>query len=424
MTTALLERPNGSARSVSDLEIMPPHDPRFLALTAWDSLGGGTAPVRQEGIMTGGDLVTATADGTDLNALWNEFALTTEIYNEEMDRLIELLTFNVEVPVEPVVQIGEVTFEEASELGVPRGAGLPIDVFQMGYDLRHYDKRNAYTWMFLADADARQVEAIHNAILWAHKRLVFRKVMEAIFDNRVRRANIRNQAYNVYPLYNGTDGVAPPPFANNVFDGTHTHYVRSGNAALDPGDLDTLYMLLAEHGYSAEGGTEFLLLVNKAEADVIRTFRRGVMTNGVTATYDFIQSPGQPAVVLPNAEGLLGEQPGDVFRGIPIIGKYGHLHIAENTYIPAGYLALIGSGGRFDLRNPVGLRAHQNPSMQGLRIIPGNYQRYPLIDAFYAWSGGTGIRQRGGAAVMQLGALPHSNYVIPPQFRKGGGFLV
>lgn len=421
MSTALLERPNGSARSVHDLEIAPPMDPRLLALASWDGLFGGTAPVQQEGILTGGDLVTATADGTDLNSLWNEFALSTQIYNEAMDRLIELLTFPVQVPVEPVVQIGEVSFEEASELGVPKGAGLPIDVFQMGYDLRHYDKRNAYTWMFLADADARQVEAIHSAILWAHKRLVFRKVMEAIFDNRVRRANIRNQAYNVYPLYNGTDGVAPPPFKSNTFDGTHSHYVVSGGSALDPGDMETLYNKLAEHGYSAEAGTKFLVLMNKAEVDVVRTFRRGVTTNGVAATYDFIQAASQPAVILPNAEGLLGSQPPDTFAGIPLVGSYGHLYIAEEDYIPAGYIVIVGTGGRFNLANPVGLRSHQNPGMQGLRIIPGNYQHYPLIDAFYAWSGGTGIRQRGGAAVMQIKAS--GSYVIPAQYKKGGGFL-
>lgn len=397
---------------------------REKALLAWP-IFGGTQPVRQEGIVTQGDLVSATADGTDLNALWNEFAESTAIYNEAMDRLIEIMTYPVTVPVEPVVQIGEVTFEEASEIGVPRGAGLPIEVFQMGYDLRHYDKRNAYTWQFLADADARQVGAIHDAILWAHKRLVFRKVMEALFDNRLRRANIRNNPYNVYPLYNGVDGVAPPRFKNTTFDITHTHYVRSGNTAFDSGDLETLYLLLAEHGYSQEAGTQFLVLMNKAEADVARTFRRGVVNNNsVTATYDFIPAPAQPAMILPNAEGLLGNQPADSFRGVPIFGSYGFLQLAEEDYVPAGYLVVLGSGGRFALNNPVGLRTHQNPSMQGLRIIAGNYQRYPLVDGFYAWSGGTGIRQRGGAAVMMLGALPNSGYVIPAQYKKGGGFLV
>ena len=363
---------------------------------------GGTAPVRQEGILTQGDLVTVTSDGIDLNALWGSFAESISIYNEVMDDLIALLTYPVDVPVEPVVQIGETTFEEATELGVPRGAGLPIEVFQMGYDLRHYDKRNAFSWMFLADADARQVEAIHEAVLWADKRLVFRKIMEALFDNRTRRANIRNQAYNVYPLYNG-EGVAPPRFKNNTFDETHSHYMISNNSVVDSSDLEDLMEQIAEHGYSPQAGTSFLMLANKSETDAIRQFRRGVINNnGVTAGYDFIPAPTQPAMILPNAEGLLGYQPAPMFGNMAVIGSYGFWNIVEEDYIPSGYLLGIGYGGRFALSNPVGLRQHSNPAMQGLRIIAGNYQRYPLIGGFYARSFGSGIRQRGGAAIMQI----------------------
>lgn len=65
---------------------------------------GGTAPVRQEGMLTSGDLVTVTADGIDLNALWGAFNESTMIYNEAMDDLIALLTYPVTTPIEPVVQ--------------------------------------------------------------------------------------------------------------------------------------------------------------------------------------------------------------------------------------------------------------------------------------------------------------------------------
>ena len=383
---------------------------------------GGTQPVRQEGILTQGDLVTVTSDGIDLNALWDSFAESIAIYNEAMDSLIQLLNYPVDIPIEPVVQIGETTFEEASEMGVARGAGLGIEVFQMGYDLRHYDKRNAFSWMFLADADARQVEAIHNAVLWADKRLVFRKIMESIFDNRTRRANIRNQAYNVYPLYNG-EGVPPPRYKNTVFQADHSHYMVSGNSVIDSSDVEDLMEQIAHHGYSPQAGTAFLLLCNKAESDAIRQFRRGVVNNnGVTAGYDFIPSPTQPAMMLPNAEGLLGNQPAPMFGNLPVIGSYGFWHIVEEEYVPPGYLLGVGYGGAFNLANTVGLRQHANPAMQGLRLIAGNYQRYPLIDGFYARTFGTGIRQRGGAAIMQIKAS--GNYDIPDVYKRGGGFLV
>lgn len=382
---------------------------------------GGTQPVYQEGILTQGDLVTQTADGVDLNAMWNFMAESLQIYNEAMDNIIQVLTYPVTTPIEPVVQVGDLMFEEATELGVPRGAGLPIEVFQMGYDLRHYDKRNAYSWMFLADADERQIDAIHNAILWADKRLVFRKVMEAIFDNRTRRANIRNHPYNVYPFYNA-DGVAPPAFKTNTFDSSHNHYVTSGASTVMPSDLDDLLELIAEHGYSPQAGTHFLLLANKAETDVIRTFRRGVAVNGDTPVYDFIPATNQPAMILPNAEGLLGAQADGNFDGLYVIGSYGFWRIVEEEYIPAGYLAGLGFGGRFNLGNPVGLRQHANPQMQGLRILAGNNQRYPLVDGFYARSFGTGVRQRGEGAIMQITAS--GTYTIPTVYKRGSGLTV
>lgn len=386
---------------------------------------GATAPVQQTGYLSSGDLVTQTADGTDLNELWDEVAATTAIYNEAMDRLISILTFPVTVPVETVPQVGEISFEEATEYGIPQAAQLPIEMFQMGYDMRHYDKRNAYTWMFLADADARQIQAIHNEVLRADKRLLFKKVMEALFDNRLRRANIRNRPYNVYPLYNGDngDGFVPPSYKGNTFTVTHSHYLTSGNALIDSSDVEDMYNLLAEHGYGLESGTEIILLANKAETDKIRGWRRGqVSANGVSATYDFIPAPNQPAMMLPNAEGLLGSQPSSVVRGLPCIGSYGNVNIIEESYIPAGYLVILGSGGAGALANPIGFREHPNPQMQGLRILAGNQQRYPLIDGFYARSFGTGVRQRGGGAIMQITASP--TYTIPPKYKKGTGFLV
>lgn len=384
-------------------------------------LFGGTQPVRQEGIITRGDLITHTTDGIDLNDMWDMFDDSIDIYNEAMDDLIELLTYPVTQAVEPVVQIGEASFEEATEMGIARGAGMPVDVFNMGYDLRYYDKRSAYTWMVLADADSRQLEAIHNAILWADKRLIFRKVMEAIFDNRTRRANIRNQAYDVYPLYNG-EGAPPPRYKNNKFDTTHNHYMISHNSIVDSSDLEDLFEQLTHHGYSPENGTRFLLLVNAAEAAEIRKFRRGVINNnGQTASYDFVQAATQPAMYLPNAEGLLGNQPAPYFGNLMVIGSYGFWNIVEDSYIPEGYLAGFAYGGRFALGNTVGLRQHANPAMQNLRLIRGNNQNYPLIDGFYARAFGTGVRQRGGGAIMQIKSS--GVYDIPDEYRRGGGFL-
>lgn len=376
---------------------------------------------QQGGYHTAGDLVTVTNDGIDLNALWGIYQDSMQIYNEAMDRLSALFTFPVTNPIETVPQVGEAQFEEATEFGVPKANRIELDYFQLGYDFRNYDTATRYTWMFLRDADARQVDAIHQEILRADRRLVFRKIMEAIFDNRNRTTDIRNQNYNVYPLYNG-DGTEPPTYKGTSFNGTHSHYIVSGNSAIDSSDVEDAYTHIAEHGFGLENGTVFVMLANKAQVKEMRKWRAGqVSANGVVANYDFIPAANQPTMILPNAEGLLGSLPPDSFKGMRVVGSYADILIIEESYIPQGYFLMFGTGGAANLQNLVGLREHVNPAYRGLRLLPGNHQRYPLVDGYYARSFGTGIRQRAGGVVVQIKAS--GTYDIPNQYKKGAGFL-
>lgn len=376
----------------------------------------------EEGYNTEGDLVRRTADGYDLNALWGEFQQTLTIVNERRNNLMQILTFPVVDMIERVPQVGYFDFDEASEFGEPTGARVEIGVFSLGFDFKDYDKAVRYTWKFLRDAPASHIEAIHTAMIEADNRLQFRKVMEALFDNRNRKAEINGNNYPVYSLYNG-DGTIPPPYKSTVFPGSHTHYTTSNAVLIDSGDVEAQYEKLREHGYGREQGTTFVLFGNRAETEEIRKFRRGVVNNnGVTANYDFIPASNQPAIVIPNAEGLLGALPPDSFQGLPVIGSYMGILIVEEDYIPAGYTLLIGSGGDGDLQNPVGIREHANPAYRGLRLLPGNQQGYPLQDSFYTRAFGTGIRQRGGASIMQYKVdATFVAYDIPAGYTRGSG---
>jgi len=376
---------------------------------------------QQGGYHTAGDLVTVTNDGIDLNALWGIYQESMTMYNEAMDRLSALFTFPVVNPIETVPQVGEAQFEEATEFGEPRGNRIELDYFQLGYDFKNYDTATRYTWMFLRDADARQVDAIHQEILRADRRLVFRKIMESIFDNRNRVTDIRNQNFNVYPLYNG-DGTIPPSYKGTAFDGDHDHYVVSGNTAIDSSDVEDAYSHIAEHGFGLENGTVFVMLANKTQVKQMRSWRAGsVSANSVVANYDFIPAANQPTMILPNAEGLLGSLPPDTFKGLRVVGSYADILIIEESYIPAGYFFMFGTGGAANLQNLVGFREHVNPAYRGLRLLPGNQQRYPLVEGYYARSFGTGIRQRAGGVVVQIKAS--GDYDIPTAYKKGSGFL-
>lgn len=367
------------------------------------------------GYHTEGDIVYVTADGVDLNALWSEAQAALAVWNQARSKLVSLLTFPVTNAVESVPQVGEATFEEASEFGEPQGERLKLGYFQLGFDFKDYDRATRFTWKALRDMDSRQVTAVNNALLQADERLVFRKVMEAIFDNNNRTADIRNFAYNVYPLYNG-DGTIPPAYGSTTFTSTHNHYMASGNTTIDSGDLEAAYNNIAEHGYSIENGTTIVCLMPRALMQVVRTFKAGVANNnGATALYDFIPSANQPAQWVSSPQGLLGSLPPAQWNGLKVGGSYGDILLIEHPFIPANYLLMFGSGGDGNLQNLVGFREHANPAYRGLRILPGNDQRYPLIESYYSRAFGTGVRQRGGAVVMQITS---GSYAIPTEYTR------
>lgn len=388
-----------------------------LELVDLASLGIMTAPTggRQaaRGYNSAADIITQTVDGFDLNDLWSEFAQTVALQNAERQRLVDLLTFTATAPMERVNQISSADFEEATEFGEPVGVRPTGAYFFLGYDFRWYDLAARFTWKFLADAPANQVEAINALALDADNRLVFKRVMEALFNKSNRLADIDDREVNVYALYNG-DGTVPPAYKSNTFDGTHSHYLTSGATVVESADLDDMVEHLRHHGYSAENGVQLILLANTQQVKTIRNFR--VATG---AGWDFIPAAGGPAsFITQDALGALqviqGGQAAASYQGLDVAGTYGPVTIIVEDYIPAGYMALIGTGGQANLNNPVGIREHTNASLRGLRLVKGPQADYPLVDSFYQRGFGTGIRQRGGSVVMQITAS--ATYTTPGSF--------
>lgn len=374
------------------------------------------------GYASEGDIVYTTSDGVDINQLWDEAQAALAIWNGGRSKLVSLLTYPVQNEIESVPQVGEARYERASEYGEPEGERLKIGYFQLGYDFDDYDRATRFTWKFLRDADARQVRAVHNALLQADEVNVFKNTMAAIFDNRNRTADIRNRNYNVYPLYNA-DGTVPPKYRGTTFLDTHSHYMVSGGATIDSGDLEDAYENIAEHGYTIEAGTQLVCLMNRTQLREVRKFKMGEENNNsAVAEYDFIPSRNQPAQFLEAPTGLLGSLPPDSWNGLKVYGSYADILLIEEPFIPEGYFVMFGTGGAGNLQNLVGLREHKNPIYRGLRILPGNDQRYPLVESYYTRAFGTGIRQRAGAVVMQVKAS--GNYEIPDEFdRDNADFL-
>ena len=106
------------------------------------------------------------------------------------------------------------------------------------------------------------------------------------------------------------------------------------------------------------------------------------------------------------------------FNGVDVLGTYGYVQLVETPYVPAGYIAVVASGGNNSPVNCIGFRQDPDPAMQGLRIIPGSDSGpYPIVGSFFLRSAGVGCRQRGAAAVMQISTNP--TYTPPPATALG-----
>lgn len=388
--------------------ILPPSadNPILQALLEGDfGLAGSDGP---RGYNQEADLITETSDGFPLNKMWDEFQKTIQMWNRQRDVLINLLTYNVSQNVEGVRYPIETDFEEASEFGEPKGIRLG-PAFKMGFDFKWWDLAIRYTWMFLAEADAAQLRNLHNTALEADNRLMFTRIMRRVFNNTTNVATIDGEAVNVYPFYNG-DSMVPPKWKNTTHSTGHQHYLVSGAATIDGGDLDAMEAHLYHHGYTQNTGYNLLLLVNRQEGTTLRTLKQAT-----GSSYDFIPAAGVGGgVVLPANGGIVARPSLPNLPGLSVIGTYGPWVIVEEDYIPAGYVLGLASGGPDNLGNPVGIRQHANGSLRGLRLVKGRDNDYPLTDSFYLHGMGTGIRHRGAGVITQIKAS--GSYEIPTAY--------
>lgn len=397
------------------LATRPKRGMELVDLRSLGILPAGIGAANRLGTHVAADVVTQTADGTDLNSVWSDFMNLLDLVNGQRQALINFLTFSVTQPTELVTQPGQgVDFEEASEFGEPVGSRIQPAYFNLGYTFKWYDLAARYTWQYLADATDAMVNSVANASVEAYYRKLMTEVLRTVFNPTNLTATIRGNAYNVFKFYNN-DGTVPPSYKNNTFLGTHTHYKNSGtNDVLEAQDLDTMVIDdFASHGYDQLNGYRLVVMVNSVIGNQIRNFRSAVNTaqavGGNYGRYDFIPAQGQPGQIIPATTQVIGaSQPANTLNGLNVIGSYGPLIVVQDDWLPTTHLFAFATGGEDNLNNPIGLRQHANANLRGLRLVKGRNADYPLIDSFWAAGFGTGVRQRGGGIVMALTAAAYA----------------
>jgi hypothetical protein len=373
------------------------------------------------GFHAAGDvIVTVAADGTSLNDLWDDYQAALNLWNTRRNGLVDFLTYRTTLLTEQLFEGGTLAdFELATEYGVPVSARPGVTGVFRGYDFDWYDIAGRFTWKFLNKAPAAQINAFANQAFEADNRLLFMGVMKALFNSARRTAE---EGHTVYPFWGGQVGDKPPDYKLTTFADSHNHYMTTGaatwpaagigttpNTAADATDWHALIDTVTEHGYSPENGYTVVVMVNKAQGDSVRAIRS--VANGGSYRYDFVPSAATAPFLLPtNMQVVNGQQPPSTIGGLTVIGSYGNILVVEEAYIPAGYFVCFATGGPDSLTNPIAIREDPNTSLQGLRLVKGREIDYPLIDSYYVRGFGTGIRNRGAGAVMQVTA---GAYAIP-----------
>ena len=150
-----------------------------------------------KGYSVAGDvLVNETADGVNLNSLWDEIGSALELYNAHRSIIVRLLSYPTISVTDVIPQSVEgESFEIATEFGVPTALREPADYLRLGYNFQDYDKRLSATWKFLRNATAEQVTAQVTRIFEADNRLVSGTMLRRLLDPAPRSNEWQHTCY-------------------------------------------------------------------------------------------------------------------------------------------------------------------------------------------------------------------------------------
>ncbi|OBA83503.1 hypothetical protein A5633_14385 [Mycolicibacterium elephantis] len=342
-----------------------------------------------------------TTDAVPLSEVIKEFLSTLSLYNSKQQKLVSLLSYPTTdfFAADPVD--GNVKFERATEHGVPRAIETG-DLITLGFDLRDYDAATRYTWKYLREVSSDELARVHGEAMAADQELLTKTVLKRIMTPNAATPLKNERGHSVFSLYNSADSVVPPRFEGNTFSSSTTMYMATNAATIDSGDIEAAITAVQQHGYGIqERGQQLVILANAVESKAIQSWRAGVENaNSQVAQHDFIPSTNAPARIEDGT--LFGTEPAGDFHGVPVKGSYGPALLAESYLMPQGYVLVFSTAGPNSVQNVCAFREHPDAVWRGLRLLPGNQQAYPLADAFYARTFGTGVRNRAAAAAIRV----------------------
>lgn len=180
-------------------------------------------------------MLSVSADGVDLNTIWSQVKAAIDAWNAERSALTSLLTFNTTNSADAIPQAASSeSFEVATEYGEQEALRAPTAHLLAAYTFEDFDLATRWTWKFLRAATKEQILAQANFALEADNKLTCGTIFQRLFDNA---PDINEWAHTVYPIFNG-DNVVPLDYLGKSFTALHNHFLVSGAAEIDSGDLE------------------------------------------------------------------------------------------------------------------------------------------------------------------------------------------
>jgi hypothetical protein len=83
-------------------------------------------------------------------------------------------------------------------------------------------------------------------------------------------------------------------------------------------------------------------------------------------------------------ETIVGQPVSGEFCGVLVLGSYGCVWVIETSYVPAGYAAVMASGGPNSPSNVIASASTRTEPSTGFSNIPGSdWSPYPIIGSFH-----------------------------------------
>lgn len=291
---------------------------------------------------------------------------------------------------------------DKSVTGAAKAAGswdvaLPLEDF--GRSLSIDDVAFAYM-------TAAEYQRHIDGVLIANTNTVRFEVLRALFNSSSRTfqdSTLNTPTLTIQPLANG-DATLYPPVLGSESDATDNHYLGSNYAASSISNTNdpfpTIVDELEEHFGVTTGGSNILVLINKAQ------------TSLVSALSDFLPV-AQSKVAYGDSTNLADVGPIPATMSARLLGTHieAGCHIAEWAWVPAGYML----GIHLDAPRPLMMRVDPAATGlgRGLQLV-ARKEDWPNTNNHWRHRFGVGAGNRLNGVCLQL--VASTTYTTPAAY--------